>query len=399
MIYLKKRILISLPIFLVIIFSIIFSVYENNFETNIELNDVSGDRKHIEDIDMTSLFRINMRYFTKLQITDSKPTLKSISSTSFVKESEKLKSYNLFGKYENTDLLNRFDYYSDDISFSDGKFEGIVGVENVSDDKFSLNISIKDLQNNNINKFKLDAKKSLKDTVQYNFSTILNNDKLYVFITFFSNEYNRDNYSIDSAIIDNNVYCIDIKNKTIKHLLSEQEKLKEIGNNISFSYKNSMYTLVTNRKRTSDNVKREYILYKYDINNNYLEKINFYDIYLKNSNIDDYYIVNSKMQKNKINILFKNDKHKFKIVSINLDDNSVKTIDCSIDDDFFYENDINYFVNVLDFYVLDDKSVLLNEIDRFGISIFVFDNNEQKNLYSGYINYPFYPDKTTIKVK
>ena len=396
----KKKLFIIIPICLMLLCNVAIYFYDNNLNKNVSLVDVSGDKKHLKDIKIDSLINNNPYSFREMSIKNSSVSIKNISSDSYEKYANEFYSYDIFNKKENSDLFKYLKGYVYENGFSDGKTEGVVGIDNLYDSNnyYTLKIVTKNLENNKIDEFEFNIDKEEYYSSNTRISSNIKGSKLYILISY---EYYND--SGEDSYIKNDVYCIDLENKNVTKVSSKNSKIELSNYFATFYYKDSMYTLVNSISYEEENntqqIKDEYILYKYDINTNKLDKIDFYDKYLKDSKIYEDNLINHKIQDNKLILVFMDEvvRTNLKFVSIDLDNNSTKTADVKIPDIMYLDEDnYNYSFGIHNFYIKDDKIVLLAEFKDNNYSILVFDNDTSKNLYSGYVDFNFYPSFNSI---
>ena len=394
----KKKLFIIIPICLMLLCNVTIYFYDNNLNKNVSLVDVSGDKKHLKDIKIDSLINNNPYSFREMSIKNSSVSIKNISSDSYEKYANEFYSYNIFNKKENSDLFKYLKGYVYENGFSDGKTEGVVGIDNLYDSNnyYTLKIVTKNLENNKIDEFEFNIDKEEYYSGNTRISSNIKGSKLYILLSY---EYYND--SGEDSYIKNDVYCIDLKSKNMKKIFSESSKTSSVNNIYTFSYKDSIYSLVSSinyeEKNNEPIRKDDYILYKYDINTNKLDEINFYDKYLKDSKVEGYYLINHKLQDNELILMFMDEvvRTNLKFISINLDNNSTKTVNVKIPNKMYLDEE-NYSFGIHKFYIKDNKIVLLADFENNKYSVLVFDNNTSKNLYSGYVDPNFYPSFNSI---
>lgn len=396
----KKKLFIIIPICLMLLCNVTIYFYDNSLNKNVNLVDVSGDKKYLKDINIDSLINNNLYSFRKMSIKNSSISIKNISSTSYEKYANEFYSYNIFNKKENSDLFKNLKGYVYENGFSNGKIEGVVGIDHVYDSNnyFTLNVITKNLENNKIDEFEFNIDKKGNYSSYTTISPNIKGSKLYILLSF---ELYND--SGEGSDIENEVYCVDLENNNMKKIFSESSEISSRDYFNTFSYKDSMYSLVSSinyEEKTNEPIRKDdYILYKYDINTNKLDEINFYDKYLKDSKIEGYNLINHKLQGNELILMFMDEvvRTNLKFVSINLDNNSTKTVNVKIPDKMYLdEDDYNYSFGIHKFYIKDDKIVLLADFGNKINCILVFDNNTSKNIYSGYVDTNFYTSVNNI---
>lgn len=398
----NKKILALIPVSFMLLFNIGLLCYDNYTNKNVKIIDIQGDKNYLKDFEITSLYNNVLYDYKKLYVKDNNLSFKNISSDKFIKESRKNDSNYYFDKDSNLDLVNyiaKLDY-SNNNSFSDNNYDGIVSVDGLYEDTNELNfkVALKDLKTNKISDFEVSINKPkfLLDYINNGYSTpvcgaSLNNNKLYVVF--------ESHYRDEQGEMLINVYEIDIKEKTVKQVFSEKKIMDYIYYSKGFSYKDNIYILSTIAEN-SENNKNKFVLYKYNTQKNNIETIDFSKEFLGNS-YENYDVFKIKTDKNNLNIIFSNkdDYKKIMFLSLDLNTNKIKKIDIDISHIDIKLDDYNssYVYNIRDFKLKNDKLLLNFYINNKYQEYLVFDINTNKLLYEGKINIDNYINNISIK--